>query len=367
MSDIVEALLGPIFQARQQASPDFMARDNVLACGVGYKISGQTPTQTPCVVVSVTRKLPPSQLAPGELIPPSIQGVLTDVVETGEIIAFGVDRTIVMRPARPGVSVSNINGPTGTIGCIVRRGSQLLLLSNNHVLGLLNDAHLGDAIVQPGTADGGTMVDQIGTLVQFAPIAFLDEAEAAAASSASAQSTQPQGCAVIVGQLLGSLLNSLSNIRTPTTALPPPPVAAPGNLVDAAIAAPLSSGLLDPNIIDIGAPPQGIAETKLGMQVFKSGRTSGVSEGTITQVDVDVNVRYDNRVARFSNQIMITPCSQPGDSGSLLLDFQRNAVGLVFSGSNLITVANPIRSVLAALNVELVTTATAASPAPETG
>jgi len=103
------------------------------------------------------------------------------------------------------------------------------------------------------------------------------------------------------------------------------------------------------------------------MQVFKSGRTSGVTEGVITQVDVEVNVKYDTRVARYTNQIMISPCSKPGDSGSLILDFQRNAVGLLFSGSDQVTVASPIRAVLAALNVELVTTALAAAPRPETG
>jgi hypothetical protein len=363
MSDPLQALLGPIFKARQQASPNFLARDNVVACGVGYKIKDQTLTRTLSVVVSVSQKLPPDQVHADALIPAMIQGVPTDVVETGQITAFGVDRTSALRPARPGASVGNIKGATGTIGCIVHRGGQLFLLSNNHVLGLLNDAQPGDAILQPGTADGGTLADQIGTFVQYTPITFMAAApDSASASSAAAQSAEPQGCAVIVAQLFKSLANSLSNLRRPTTALPPPPVATPGNLVDAAIAAPLSTNLLDPNIIDIGAPPGGIAESALGMQVFKSGRTSGITEGIITQVDVEVNVKYDTRMARFTNQIMITPFSQAGDSGSLILDFQRNAVGLLFSGSNLITVASPIRAVLTALDVELVT-----PQLPETG
>jgi hypothetical protein len=368
MSDPLQNLLGPIFQARQQATPGFLARQNVVACGVGYKIKGQTATTTPSVMVSVTRKIPADQLHPADLIPAMIQNVPTDVVETGEIVAFGVDRTVALRPARPGTSVGNINGATGTISCIVKRGDQSFILSNNHVLAMLNQGKPGDVIVQPGTADGGTLADQVAALTQFAPITFsADVVTTGAAPAAAAQSTQPQGCAVIVAQLFKSLLDSLSNLRTPTTALPPPPAETPGNLVDAAIAAPIRAGLLDPAIVDIGAPPQGIAEAKLGMQVFKSGRTSGVTEGIITQVDVAVNVKYNDQTAHFTNQIMITPCSQPGDSGSLILDFQRNAVGLVFSGSNLVTVANPIGAVLAALNVELVTAASAASPGPETG
>lgn len=362
MSDPVQSLLAPIFQANRQAAPNFLARQNVVACGVGYKVKGQQLTNTPSVVVSVTRKLPSGQIHPDDLIPPAIQNVPTDVIETGEILAFGIDRTVALRPVRPGISVGNLNGATGTVGCIVRRGNQRFILSNNHVLAMLNQANPGASIVQPGTADGGTSANQIATLAQFTPIIFGQDAAATADTPASAaQSTQPQGCAALIAQLL----NTLTALRTPTTAQPAPPLVAPTNQVDAAIAAPLRDDLVDPNIVDIGAPPQGVAEPALGMQVFKSGRTSGVTEGIITQVDVVAIVKYDDtHSARFTNQFMITPCSQPGDSGSLILDFQRNAVGLLFSGSNLITVASPISAVLAALNVELVT---AAPPAPELG
>lgn len=364
MSDPLQALLGPIFQTRRQVAPDFLARDNVVACGVGYKIRGTQQTSTPSVIVSVTRKLPPDQIHPSALIPPTIQNVPTDVVETGEISGLAVNRMAAMRPARPGVSVGNATGTTGTIGCVVRRGDQLFILSNNHVLGNLNDAHPGDPILQPGTADGGTLSDQIGTFVQLTPITFMDEAQAAsAASSAGAQSAEPSGCAAI----LQTLLKNLSNPQPHTTVVAPPPPTASGNLIDAAIAAPMNNSLLDPAIVDIGTPPQGIAAASLAMQVFKSGRTSGVTEGVVTQVDVDVNVKYGDRTARFSNQIMMTPFSQPGDSGSLILDFQRNAVALLFSGSTLVTVGTPIQAVLAALNVELVTTALTSAPSAEHG
>jgi hypothetical protein len=364
MSDPLQALLGPIFQARRQASPGFLAKDNVVACGVGYKIKGTQQTSTPSVIVSVTRKVPPDQLHPSALIPSTIQDVPTDVVETGEITGLAVSRTTAMRPARPGISVGNATGTTGTIGCIVRRGDQLFILSNNHVLGNLNDAHPGDPILQPGTADGGTLSDQVGTFIQLTPISFMNEAQAAAAaSSAGAQSAEPSGCAAI----LQTLLKNLSNPQNHSTVIAPPPTATPANLVDAAIAAPMNNSLLDPNIVDIGSPPQGIAAAKLGMQVFKSGRTSGVTEGIVTQVDVDVSVKYGDQVARFSNQIMMTPFSQPGDSGSLILDFQRNAVALLFSGSNLVTVATPIQVVLTALNIELVTGAIAGAPPVEHG
>jgi hypothetical protein len=91
------------------------------------------------------------------------------------------------------------------------------------------------------------------------------------------------------------------------------------------------------------------------MKVYKSGRSTGVSEGLITQVDVTVNVQYGVRTARYVNQIMLTPLSERGDSGALVVNKSRAAVGLIYSGSDLISVASPIRFVLAALRVELVT------------
>ncbi len=355
----VRAELASLFQLRQQVTSDFLQRENVVACGVGYKVKGTQLTTTPSVIVSVTRKVPAASLSPADLIPPRVDGVPTDVVETGEIVAQGFARNVAVRPLRPGTSIGLANGSTGTLGCFVKKGGLVLVLSNNHVLAMLNQAATGSAIVQPGSADGGTLANQVGTLVEYVPISFLDPAEAEAA--ASGQSVPPSGLAAI----LAGLLKLLSDLITPrSTTPPPPPTIAEGNRVDAALALPLAGVSIDPNIVDLGSPPAGIVDPQLGTKVFKSGRTSGVTEATITQLDVTVNVRYGEQIARFTNQIMTTPFSQPGDSGSLVLDFQRNAVGLLFSGSSQVSVLNPIGMVLAAFGAELVTTS---SPSPDFG
>jgi hypothetical protein len=44
--------------------------------------------------------------------------------------------------------------------------------------------------------------------------------------------------------------------------------------------------------------------------------------------------------------------SQGGDSGAAILDMDRNVVGLLFAGSNAVTIFNPIDEVLSALEVE---------------
>jgi hypothetical protein len=329
---------------------EFMQRQNVVACGVGYKVKGNQPTSVPSIVVSVTQKKPADTLAQQDLIPQSVEDVPTDVVETGPIVAYALDRRSKVRPARPGVSVGHFTGNTGTLGCLVRQGSDLFIVSNNHVLASLNAASRGDPIIQPGLADGGTPGDKIGELVDFVPLSFLDVPAGSTPASQSAQSTEPQGCAA----LISGLFSGLGKVETAQ----PAPVIPQLNTIDVALARLSDSGVAAPDIVDVGGPPLGIADAQLGMRVIKSGRTSGLTQGVIMQIDVTVDVQYDARKARFANQIMVTPFSEPGDSGSLVLDYERNAVGLLFSGSSLITVVNPIRPVLTALRVELVTEGT---------
>ncbi len=337
-----------VSEARRRVVADFMTRRNVVACGVGYKIKSDQPTNVPSIVVSVTQKQPPEMLSAADLIPQAVDGVLTDVVATGEIVAYAVDRRSRMRPVRPGVSIGHVRGSTGTVGCFVRRNGELFILSNNHVLALLNDASKGDAILQPGPGDGGTPADQIGVLADFVPLSFLPEV--AEEPEGQAQAAQPQGCAALIAQLMGTL-GSLGQAQTSIV----PPLGAQDNYVDAALAGPLPPDLVNTRIVDVGGPPLGITEPQLGMRVIKSGRTTGLTQATVTQIDVTVAVKYGGRMARFVDQIMTAPLSQPGDSGSLVLDYERNAVGLLFSGSEVVTVVSPIQPVLTALSAELVT------------
>ena len=57
----------------------------------------------------------------------------------------------------------------------------------------------------------------------------------------------------------------------------------------------------------------------------------------------------------FEDQILAGAMSQGGDSGSLVLDKDNNAVGLLFAGSNTSTLMNPIQYVLDAFGVEFAT------------
>ena len=311
-------------QMKRQHGATLISRSNVVAVGVGFKIAGGVQTNEPCVVVSVIKKLPPIQLPETSRVPKALGGVQTDVVETGKIFALQ-DPKQKMRPARPGVSIGHYQITAGTFGCLVQRNGQVYILSNNHVLANSNAAQLGDAILQPGPHDGGTSADQIGTLAEFIPVGF----------------SGSSGC---------SPLASLMRLFRPSALINEPG----NNTVDCAIAKPLSDDLVNPDILNIGIPT-GVGTATLGTQVQKSGRTTGLTTDQITQIDVTVSVDYGGKIAIYKNQLMAGAMSQGGDSGSAVLDMNKQVVGLLFAGSNTTTIMNPIQFVLDALQVQLVT------------
>jgi hypothetical protein len=315
-------------QMKRQQGTRLLSMSNVVAVGVGFKKAGDVQTNEPCVVVSVVKKLPVIQLSESSLVPKTLGGVKTDVIETGKIFALQ-DPTQKMRPARPGISIGHYQITAGTLGCLVQRNGQVYILSNNHVLANSNAGQLGDAILQPGPHDGGTSADQIGTLEQFIPVGF-------------EESSSP-GCSPLsfLMRLFGRSARAMVN--------------EPGNnTVDCAIAKPLSADLVNPDILNIGIPT-GVGTATLGTPVQKSGRTTGYTTDQITQIDVTTSVDYGGKIATFQNQLMAGAMSQGGDSGSAVLDMNKQVVGLLFAGSNNTTIMNPIQFVLDALQVQLVT------------
>jgi hypothetical protein len=61
----------------------------------------------------------------------------------------------------------------GTIGCRVTDGTYFYALSNNHVYAASNNAVINDAVIQPGTYDGGARPgDDIGILYDYVRIWF---------------------------------------------------------------------------------------------------------------------------------------------------------------------------------------------------
>ncbi|MBP7693451.1 MAG: hypothetical protein KA764_16130, partial [Anaerolineales bacterium] len=276
-----------IRQIKRGAEKNLAGRANTVAVGIGYKISQGVVTNELAVIVSVRHKVPLAELAAADIIPKSIDGARTDVVETGDIVAFQ-DPRAKMRPARPGVSLGHFQITAGTFGCLVRKGGQLYLLSNNHVLANSNAAQVGDPVWQPGRADNGTSADQIGALAEFVPLAFDGETPPPPPPTGN-------GCSPLAAVL--GLVGAKSAVQ-------PQAVNVPGdNKVDCALARPTTPDLVNADILDIGVPA-GVGTAALGLAVQKSGRTTGYTTGTITQIDVRVSVNYGGPIATFTNQLM---------------------------------------------------------------
>jgi len=280
---------------------------NVVGMGIGYKTIGGKETTELCIQVYVEKKLPKSKLAKSDLVAESLEGVKTDVIEVGEVVALAYKTKV--RPAVPGYSIGHYKITAGTFGCLVRdrccRGTYIL--SNNHVLVNSNAASYGDPILQPGRYDGGVNPrDVIAKLYRFVPIHF----------------NNPQRY----------------------------------NLVDAAIARPTDMRNVIASIVALGIP-RGVEEARPGMGVIKSGRTTGTTSGAVRGVNVTIRVGYGpGKSGYFRNQILTNSMSQGGDSGSLLLSKKdRKAVGLLFAGSSAVTIHNDFSNVMTALNIEPVT------------
>lgn len=301
---------------------------NVVAVGVGEKVSKGERTGEVAIIVSVLRKLSQLMLEKDDEIPSEIDGTKTDVVETGPIYILGYSGYI--RPVTPGYSIGHYKITAGTFGCLIDIDDEQYILSNCHVLANSNNANVGDTIYQPGAIDGGN--EKVAELADFEPILF----------------TQGD-CSITT--MLAELFNGLAYGNSNHYMVPKQDVF---NKIDSAIAKPTKAVTAD--IPEIGFPC-GDANPTLGMKVRKTGRTTGYQEGEITQTNVTVNVGFGGgRNAVFKDQVIISPggFSAGGDSGSAILDFDNNVVGLLFAGSDTVTIANRIEHVLARYNGSIV-------------
>jgi hypothetical protein len=242
------------------------------------------------------------------------------------------------------VSIAHYRVTAGTFGAVVndRKTDELLILSNNHVLANATDGRdgkskIGDPVYQPGSYDGGSSDDMIGHLVRYVPFSRYSKDVDCKLANAG----------IRAANVAIKTVRPNYNLRMEKMGHT--------NLVDCALARPVRPELISPAIMEIGKV-NGTGEIVPGTLVKKSGRTSGLTTGTVKAVKVSLNVNmgHGNDVVRFNDQVMAELKSQPGDSGSLILDKDNRAVGLLFAGSNEYTVFNPIDTVCDQLGVDIV-------------
>ena len=317
--------------AVQEANTDaLMAKEGVVGTAVGLGANGVA------AVVVFTEE-------PGVAgIPSELDGVAVLTKVTGRIVALDppphdhptggngeeeppttdcTSTTLRFRPACIGISTGHPNITAGTIGARVKdEDGDVYALSNNHVYADTNQATIEDAVIQPGTFDGGSSLgdDDIGTLSDFELIKF-DGSD---------------------------------------------------NTIDAAIALSSTANLGNATPSDgYGTPKSATITAILDQKVKKYGRTTEQTKGRVSAINATVDVCYEvvdgtcTKLARFVDQIIIEPggFSAGGDSGSLIVvdgkgknkADDRKPVGLLFAGSFFVTVANPIDLVLTRFGVTI--------------
>ncbi|MFZ5642178.1 MAG: hypothetical protein ACOY46_01155 [Bacillota bacterium] len=304
---------------------DFLSMPGIVSVGFGVKVKNGLNTGVPAIVFGVEKKMPPGAVPSGQMIPESLDSLPTDVVQTGKIRFLGYAppsydngeeqpefRKKKMRPAQPGVSVGHYRVTAGTLGAVVKGDfpGGVAILSNNHILangtsGEDGLAFPGDAVLQPGPYDDGRRNDIIARLYAFSP-----------------------------------LLPQKEGTRGPV------------NRIDAALAIPVSPNAVKSTIIELGDVTR-TAQAFNRMMVFKSGRSSGVTRGSVISLGNTLQVENDKKKYIFEDQIGMGSMSKSGDSGSLIVNQYGRAVGLLFAGSDEYTYANPIQNVLNYFGVSL--------------
>jgi hypothetical protein len=353
---------------QRQNEAELLEKENVVGVALGNKIKDGKDTGEPAFHVLVQHKLEADLLSKEDMVPKTIKGTKTDVIEVGQIVAgplapdiepmnrpmYGTNGGEMTdwnmqeeleeilsekeepatkkrrmptrpyevspeqlhqrsRPVRGGYSIGHYKVTAGTmatacynLGTFPGIPKQFYILSNNHVLANTNNASMGDPILQPGSYDGGVYPrDMIGRLSRFIPIKF----------------------------------------KTSTSA--------PRNYVDAAIAE-VPFHLANREIYWLGYVKDLYVAPKVGDIVQKVGRTTNFSTGRVQSVNATIDVNYGGgRVARFAHQILTTRMSAGGDSGSLVTTLDEEAVGLLFAGSPYVTVLNNILYVQSLLNIRI--------------
>jgi hypothetical protein len=290
-----------LLEAKKSISDLLLLREDVIGIGISEE------KQTIRIYVNtedLTQELPP--------LPSRISGFPVEIVEVPGFVQAASEtfRSYRYRPAVGGVSASHSRVTAGTIGAVItdRMTGMKLFLSNNHVFANTDSiespaANEGDAILQPGIIDGGDETDTVATLYRWVP--FSD--------------------------------NKM-------------------NLVDAALAMPLNQYDASPYILSNGVNDliqiRGVKSVASPIGVKKYGRTTGMNRGKVLDYNFDVAIDYDDGKTRnFTDQLLLEMEINGGDSGSLLLDENNYAVGLVCAGGmdrngKWFGVANKIRNVL---------------------
>ncbi|MPQ43236.1 hypothetical protein [Clostridium tarantellae] len=299
----------------------FLNKKNVLGVGLGYKTIKNLETNELSIHILVNKKVPLNNLYKKDVISKTFLGLKTDIIEIGLLQDNSITEisskekktsthTSRIRPLKAGYSIGTaMSGITGTLGAIVFDDVNTpYILSNNHILAGENKNKKGTLILQPGASDGGFVKNNIvGKLYDFVSLSFEE--------------------------------NSNKDIATT-------------NIADCAIAK-IDSNIDYNSNFKIFGKIRGVSKPVLRSEVFKIGRTTGYTNGFIKTINATLRYKssYNGLYKTFSDLIITTNMSYKGDSGSLLVNSENKALGLLVGDNPLNSWFNPIEYILNVFNV----------------
>lgn len=252
-----------------------------------------------------------------------------------------MNRTSRFSTLRGGISIGSENVTAGTLTgrFLDTKDNKIVMLSNWHVF---EGAPSKTLILQPGQYDGGTVNDYVGVLKRYVKL--------------NGEPSWPLWKKIIC-MLFGWFLEEYC-------------YAGGENYIDGAIASfepaksdrMLKSGIyLDDGNILIPRNSHhgdGIANRK----VYKVGRTTGLTYGTVKYDSSIVKVWYGDRIITFKDQLIIEGLARPGDSGSPVFLLSNSTpsehdafVGLLFAGSSEYYIASKYKYIECLLNAKYIT------------
>jgi len=300
-------------ELQEEVELSLLNKKNVVGVGIGHKWTNGQNTGEDAILVFVAKKAPIGALQQKDIVPSSIDGIKTDVVgKTGFISPLALTQKV--RPIRPGYSCGHGLATAGTIGGFFKDWEgQIVGLSNNHVIAATNRGrNMVDRIYQPGVYDRNPSGNEIGILKRYRTLS----------SHASYNAADRR-------RIYGY------------------------NLEDSGI-----FYISDTNNMDCSIPSVGIIngwndDIGVGDQLQKTGRTTEYTTNSVIAINATMRVSYGRVNYLFKDQIVTNAMSQGGDSGSLTLDMNRNAAGLLFAGSSTVTIHNRIRYPRASFGLQI--------------
>jgi hypothetical protein len=347
-----------LLHLKDKVEKDLLNIPGVVAVSVGLKVIEGFHTEEMCLRIYVDEKKPLEAIPEAYRIPPSIDGVATDVNEVSHDVSASAAvkaDTAEYRPLCGGIAIRSANSKgrqVGTLGCMVLDEAEgdVFLLTNAHVL-LANGESKGHDVGQPDFCcePCPCRCGEVAKLERWGDYET-DNVDCAIALLTSDQQSNWNNEVLELGAIRTIRLDENGTPVHPITGLPTfngqpyKPVIAKDTVFKRGISTRLTEGI----VVDPAAPATVGIPTK----------------------DGEVSISFTNQILIHPKKNVNEAFVSKGDSGAVVVNHLNEVIGLHFADNevrneeNVVTkkatksFANPIQDVLKVLQVSIPDTGT---------